>query len=161
MSDFSFMKSGFNIVKNNDEKNIQENINIMVATFMSEGVKHAARYVDHHPTRNCITSEDIKKNEVIQESPYCTFKEKETKKSKVITRYTYATGGEHGVKDLVLGFGFAAMYNHSEEYCNAAYQLETVIEVMRHYAIEDIPADSEIFIDYGCGPDWGEDDYCV
>ena len=108
-----------------------------------------------------FTSEDIKKGDVLQESPYCTFNEKEIKKSKVVTRYTYATCGEHRVKDLVLGFGFAAMYNHSEEYCNAAYQLDTVNEVMRHYAVEDIPADSEIFIDYGCGPDWGEDDYCV
>ena len=66
MSDFSFMKSGFNIVKSNDEKNLQENINIMVATFMSEGVKHAAHYVDHHLTRNCITPEDIKRGMMLE-----------------------------------------------------------------------------------------------
>ena len=108
-----------------------------------------------------FTSKKIKANHVIQESPYCTFGPKEIKKADVISRYTYSTGGEHGVDDIVLGFGFAAMYNHSEEKCNAAYQLDTVNQVMRHYAVKDIPAHSEIFIDYGCGPDWGEDDYCV
>ena len=106
-----------------------------------------------------FAAEDIKANDVLQESPYCTFAKKELKKSNIITRYTYATGGEHGVDEYVLGFGFAAMYNHNEEFVNAAYQLDTVNEVMRHYAIEDINAGDEIFLDYGCGPEWGEDDY--
>ena len=106
-----------------------------------------------------FAANDIKANDVLQESPYCTFPKKEIKKANIITRYTYATGGEHGVDEVVLGFGFAAMYNHSEEYVNAAYQLDTVNEVMRHYATEDIRAGDEIFIDYGCGPEWGEDDY--
>jgi SET domain-containing protein len=106
-----------------------------------------------------FAAEDIQANDVLQESPYCTFGKKEIKKSNVISRYTYGTCGEYDVEDYVLGFGFAAMYNHNEELSNAAYQLDTVNEVMRHYATDDIKAGDEIFIDYGCGDEWGDDDY--
>lgn len=103
------------------------------------------------------TSVDIKKNDVLQESPYCTFPESEVEDSEVLVRYTYSTDGQGGIDDLVLGFGFAALYNHSTE-ANARYQIDSVNEVMRHYATEDIPADSEIFLDYGYGDDedWGD-----
>ena len=84
-----------------------------------------------------------------QESPYCTFTMKELrKKADVVVRYTYDSSDNPGTSGVVLGFGFAALYNHSSDN-NAAYELDTVNEVMRHYATEDIPAGSEIFIDYG------------
>ena len=98
---------------------------------------------------------DIAKHDVLQESPYCTFTKKELRKrSDVIVRYTYDSSDNLGTDGIVLGFGFAAIYNHSSN-SNAAYELDTVNEVMRHYATEDIPAGSEIFIDYGY-----EDDDC-
>ena len=92
---------------------------------------------------------DIAKHDVLQESPYCTFTMKELrKKADVVVRYTYDSSDNEGTSGVVLGFGFAALYNHSSNN-NAAYELDTVNEVMRHYATEDIPAGSEIFIDYG------------
>ncbi len=98
---------------------------------------------------------DIAKHDVLQESPYCTFTMKELrKKADVVVRYTYDSSDNPGTSGVVLGFGFAALYNHSSDN-NAAYELDTVNEVMRHYATEDIPAGSEIFIDYGY-----EDDDC-
>tara|TARA_B100000902_G_scaffold387060_2_gene430584 strand:- start:2193 stop:2594 length:402 start_codon:yes stop_codon:yes gene_type:complete len=98
---------------------------------------------------------DIAKHDVLQESPYCTFTMKELrKKADIVVRYTYDSSDNPGASDVVLGFGFAALYNHSSDN-NAAYELDTVNEVMRHYATEDIPAGSEIFIDYGY-----EDDDC-
>jgi len=105
-----------------------------------------------------FTSEDIPAYDVLQESPYCTFPEYEVEESEVIVRYTYATDGQEGVDELVLGFGFAALYNHSFESANARYVLDSVNEVMRHYATEDIPAGSEIFLNYGCedDDDWGD-----
>ena len=50
----------------------------------------------------------------------------------------------------LLRFSITAMMDF-----NCAYELDVVNEVMRHYALEDIPAGSELTLDYGCG-DWGE-----
>ena len=106
-----------------------------------------------------FTDADIKAFDVIQEAPYCTFPEKELKKSKIIHRYSYGSDGIcDQVDECVIGFGFAALYNHDPDYFNCAYELDTVNEVMRHYALEDIPAGSELLLNYGCG-EWGEDDY--
>lgn len=96
---------------------------------------------------------DIAQYDVLQESPYCTFPYKELKKrGDVVVRYTYDSYDNPGTDDLVLGFGFAAIYNHSFEN-NAAYELDTVNQVMRHYAVKDISAGEEILINYGCEED--------
>ncbi len=100
-----------------------------------------------------FATEDIAKHDVLQESPYCTFTYKELKKrSDIVTRYTYDSFDNPGTSDLVMGFGFAALYNHSTDN-NAAYELDTVNEVMRHYALTDIKSGEEIFIDYGYDDD--------
>lgn len=106
-----------------------------------------------------FTDSDIKAFDVIQEAPYCTFPNKELKKSNIVRRYSYGTEGiSDQVDECVIGFGFAALYNHDPDNVNCAYELDTVNEVMRHYALQDIPAGSELLLDYGCG-EWGEDDY--
>ena len=66
--DYSFMKSGFNMVASSDydEAEMQQNIVVLVSTFMTEGVKHASYYLDHHPTRNVITPEDIKRGMMLE-----------------------------------------------------------------------------------------------
>ena len=104
-----------------------------------------------------FTRDDIKANDVLQESPYCTFPEEEIENSDIIVRYAYGVT-EDFADDYVIGFGFAALFNHSSDEYNAAFQLDTVNEVMRHYAVEDIPAGSEIYIDYDCEDDdeWGD-----
>ena len=107
-----------------------------------------------------FTDEDIKAYDVIQEAPYCTFPAKELKKSDIVVRYSYCSEGvSDQVDEYVIGFGFAPLYNHSHEEYNCAYELDVVNEVMRHYALEDIPAGSELLLDYGVGEDWGEDNY--
>ncbi len=100
-----------------------------------------------------FATEDISKYDVLQESPYCTFTYKELKKrADIVIRYTYDSYDNPGTSDLVMGFGFAALYNHSTDN-NAAYELDTVNEVMRHYALTDIKSGEEIFIDYGYDDD--------
>ena len=110
-----------------------------------------------------FTETDIKQYDVIQESPYCTFDGDQLKKKKsdVLWRYVYPTdqAGSGYVDEYVIGFGFASLYNHDEEYANCAYELDTVNQVMRHYALEDIPAGSELLLDYGCGEEFEDDDY--
>ena len=106
-----------------------------------------------------FTDVDIKAYDVIQEAPYCTFPEKELKKSKIVHRYSYSTNDiSDDVDEVVIGFGFAALYNHDPDNYNVAYELDVVNEVMRHYAVEDIEAGSELLLNYGCGQ-WGDDDY--
>ena len=65
MSDFSFMKSGFNMLQSSDD-NMEQNVTVLVATFMTEGVKHAAHYIKHHKTRDVITPEDIKRGMMLE-----------------------------------------------------------------------------------------------
>ena len=64
--DYSFMKSGFNMVDSDDVEEMEQNVIVLVATFMNEGVKHAAYYLNHHPTRSVITSEDIKRGMMLE-----------------------------------------------------------------------------------------------
>jgi len=66
MSDYSFMKSGFTMTQKSDTVEMQKNVATMVATFMSEGFKHAAHYVKHHETRDVIMSEDIKRGMMLE-----------------------------------------------------------------------------------------------
>ena len=102
---------------------------------------------------------DIKKHDVLQESPYCTFDEWEVEESDVIYRYCYGTDGQGDIGDYVIGFGYASCYNHNTD-PNATFELDKVNQVMRHYALKDITAGTEILIDYGFdeenGEDWGD-----
>ena len=104
-----------------------------------------------------FTDDEISAFDVIQDAPYATFDNEEIENSPTLERYSYASDGGSNVKDAVMGFGFAAMYNHSTE-PNVAYVLDTANEVMRHYALRDIEAGEELVVDYGCGDDddWGD-----
>ena len=105
-----------------------------------------------------FTDEDLKAFDVIQEAPYCTFPKKELKKADIISRYSYETDSTcDQIDDYLIGFGFAPLYNHDHENFNCAYEVDTVNEVIRHYALEDIKAGSELLIDYGCD-EWEDDD---
>lgn len=66
MSDYSFMKSGFTKTLPSDEEEMKKNITTMVATFMTEGLKHAAHYIKHHETRDVIMAEDIKRGMMLE-----------------------------------------------------------------------------------------------
>lgn len=66
MSDYSFMKSGFSNIVSNDTEDVEKNVTIFIATFTSEGLKHATRYITHHKTRDIITSKDIKRGMMLE-----------------------------------------------------------------------------------------------
>ena len=66
MSDYSFMKSGFDNLVTQQDENFEQNITVLVSTFASEGLKHASRYVSHHKTRKLITPEDIKRGMMLE-----------------------------------------------------------------------------------------------
>ncbi len=58
MSDYSFMKSGFDNVQQNDDTN--ENIIALISLFLENAIKTSATYTQHSK-RNGITKEDIKR----------------------------------------------------------------------------------------------------
>jgi hypothetical protein len=55
---------------------------------------------------------------------------------------------------LALVFGFGSLYNHATR-SNASYILDREYQVMRYYALEDIPPGREICINYA-GASGGE-----
>lgn len=95
-----------------------------------------------------FTDSDISQYDVLQESPYCSYPEDEVDQDAEVLRYSYESEDPR-TEGMVIGFGFAAIFNHDPEEHNAAYHLDTVNETMVHFATQDIPAGSEIYLDYG------------
>ena len=60
MSDFTFMRSGFNLTQPNDEE-FEKNTATIIVTYAQYAIKTAGTYVSHHKTRNGVTPEDIKR----------------------------------------------------------------------------------------------------
>jgi hypothetical protein len=60
MSDFSFMKSGFDLTQPDDEE-FEKNTATIIVTYADHALRTAALYVSHHKERNGITPEDIKR----------------------------------------------------------------------------------------------------
>jgi len=59
MADYSFMKSGFdNLVQNDDE--LMQNVTSLIVCFSENALKTAAKYIEHSKRRN-ISAEDIKR----------------------------------------------------------------------------------------------------
>ena len=91
-----------------------------------------------------FATEDIEKDELLEESPYILTPVEEFENSPTLERYSY------GLDDCnsVVGLGYAGLYNHSFE-PNAAYYIDSVNDVMIHYALQPIKIGEEITIDYG------------
>jgi len=91
-----------------------------------------------------FTRRDIKKDTVLEESPIIFVPSEKLSGVDECLTYCYNYDDE----TLMIPFGYAPMYNHSST-PNADWIGDYVNMTMNHYAIEDIPAGSEIFISYG------------
>ena len=60
MTDFTFMKTGFDLMQPDDEE-FEQNTAAIIVTYAEQALRSAALYVTHHETRNGITPEDIKR----------------------------------------------------------------------------------------------------
>ncbi len=60
MSDYSFMKSGFDLMQPDDEE-FKKNATTVIVAYAENALRTAALYVSHHKTRKGITPEDIKR----------------------------------------------------------------------------------------------------
>ena len=82
--------------------------------------------------------------ELLEEAPYVAVPQAEIELAPACEIYSYGLNNGH----VAVGFGFAALYNHSGE-ANCDYELDRVNEVMRHYATRRIEAGEELTLDYG------------
>ncbi len=64
MSDYSFMKSGFDNLNHGNNEMI-ENMSAIVTAFTENAINTAAKYVEH-AGRNVITTEDIKRGLILE-----------------------------------------------------------------------------------------------
>ena len=60
MSDYTFMKSGFDLMQPDDEE-FKKNAATVIVTYAEHALRTAGLYVSHHKTRNGVTPEDIKR----------------------------------------------------------------------------------------------------
>ena len=67
MSDYSFMRSGFdNIQDAVDEEEAKKNIVAIIVKFSEGAMRTAAKYVSHSQTRNVVTPEDLKRGMMLE-----------------------------------------------------------------------------------------------
>ena len=67
MSDYSFMRSGFdNIQDAVDEEEMKKNIVAIIVKFSEGAMRTAAKYVSHSQTRNVVTPEDLKRGMMLE-----------------------------------------------------------------------------------------------
>lgn len=65
MTDFTFMRTGFDLLQPDDEE-FEQNTAAIIVTYAEQALRTAALYVTHHKTRNGITPEDIKRGMMLE-----------------------------------------------------------------------------------------------
>lgn len=98
--------------------------------------------------RGVFCKKRIRKDEVFEICPVIVLPacDYETLIRSKLSDYFFNFNKEEGSLALVLGFG--SLYNHAKN-SNAAYILDHEKKLMRYCALRDIPAGTEICINYG------------
>lgn len=93
----------------------------------------------------CTTA--IEKDELIECCPLLVLpgKDYHIATSSRLTNYFFCFDREEN--SLALAWGFGSLYNHAVN-ANATYLLDSGYRTMSYFAIEDIPANTEIVINY-------------
>jgi SET domain-containing protein len=97
--------------------------------------------------RGVFCKQPIDKDEAFEVCPVIVIPAADynTVKSSRLVDYFFNFNKEENTLALALGFG--SLYNHAVE-CNAIYYLNREEKIITYYALEDIPAGSEICINY-------------
>lgn len=93
-----------------------------------------------------FTNQNLEEGDLIEESPMLYLPYQETEEA-TIHSHCYAFSEEYSV----IGFGHAALYNHTDDGGNINYYIDDYNECMVFYAIKTIHAGSELTLDYGVG----------
>lgn len=65
MTDYTFMKSGFDTIDNGEDVDKAQNLSATLVHFSENALNHGALYIKHCK-RNCITPEDIKRSMMLE-----------------------------------------------------------------------------------------------
>ena len=65
MTDYTFMRSGFDQIQTETEEDVQKNV-ISLITFFTENALNSASIYIKHGKRNCIVAEDIKRSLMLE-----------------------------------------------------------------------------------------------
>ena len=93
----------------------------------------------------------IRKDEIIETCPVLVLpaSDYDALISSRLSDYFFNFNKDEG--SLLLSLGFGSLYNHAL-HSNAAYSLDRESRIMVYYALKDIPAGTEISINYGGEP---------
>ncbi|HPV70560.1 MAG TPA: SET domain-containing protein [Candidatus Magasanikbacteria bacterium] len=102
--------------------------------------------------RGMFSKTKIKKNEVIEICPILYLPKKETNpiEKTMLKKYYYCWGKNWDEGALPLGYGL--LYNHSY-HSNANYKFDFRKKTITYFAVKDIPANTEITVNYNGKPD--------
>jgi SET domain-containing protein len=110
--------------------------------------------------RGVFALQDIKQNQIIERVPCILMPEKEvypdgfdltTQNLASISHYVFHWPFKEKGKDMVaLALGYGSLYNHS--YSANAHYVRSGKDFMHFYAVKDIAAGKEIFINYNGSP---------
>ena len=97
--------------------------------------------------RGIFCKQLISKDEAFEVCPVIVIpaSDYETVKASRLVDYFFSFNKDENTLALALGFG--SLYNHAIN-CNAVYYLNRERKVITYYALEDIPAGTEICINY-------------
>lgn len=97
--------------------------------------------------RGVFCNRIIVKDEIFETCPVLVIPaaDYETVKASRLVDYFFSFNKEENTLALALGFG--SLYNHAV-YSNAAYTLDREAKIISFFALEDIPAGTEICINY-------------
>jgi len=98
-----------------------------------------------------FTDDFFEEGDVIEESPLLYLPSEEAEETTASSHY-YSFSDEY----MILGFGHAALYNHTDDGGNINYYIDDYNECMVFYAIKDIEPGSELTLDYGVGDTFEE-----
>jgi uncharacterized protein len=102
--------------------------------------------------RGVFTSENLKKNTVIEISPVLVFSSAERKIAEQTLLFNYFFEWGKTRKSGGLGLGYISIYNH-DYHANCDYDMDFDNQLMKIITVKDIKKGEELFINYNASPD--------
>ncbi len=104
--------------------------------------------IPHEIKKRCIEcAENIEKGELIELCPVIVLSPEDTQVIHKTKLHDYYFVWDIKAKSSAIALGFGSLYNHSDT-PNAEFELMIADQMIRIYAIRDIPAGEEICLDY-------------
>ena len=97
--------------------------------------------------RAVFSSEDIPRGTLIESAPVIILNAEDTARIHQTHLHDYYFTWDLDAKTSAIALGYGSLYNHSDT-PNASFELDRTAKAIRFIAIQDIPANKEITVDY-------------